>query len=299
MSGPLWQSSNPMIDLLLFIGGGMLTAFLGILGGHVATDRTPYRWMFYLGGIALAGIILITGIRNYQSALRAQTPEQIVMKAVGDANQHTDTAVDGANKHTDAQVAMVRDDLKGATAHSDQQISMVRGDLKGAIGTLTELFSKTETDLNASIGKVGKPDPPVPSQLEFSLWSDDLKSPSPLLATSLRPNKDGIFTVDFSAFNRSKTAAHSVDIWIDLCDDGCVFAKEPSGFDRPVGMREQTRHMMVVLLNPAAALPKQTVEIKLLKSYTSFEMGFRYSCEVCGNVLPTQKASVLVLPPLP
>ena len=36
----LWRGlSDPVIDLLLYIGGGVLTALLTILGGHVATDK--------------------------------------------------------------------------------------------------------------------------------------------------------------------------------------------------------------------------------------------------------------------
>jgi hypothetical protein len=114
--------SDPIIDLLLYIGGGVLTALLTILGGHVATDKAAYRWTFYVGGTALAAIIVATGIRNYRSSLVAETPKQIVMDAVSTANDHTDKAVDGANRHTDSQVAMVRDDLKS----SNSQISAVR-----------------------------------------------------------------------------------------------------------------------------------------------------------------------------
>jgi hypothetical protein len=291
ITGFLGGLPDPLIDLLLYVGGGLITAFVGILGGHVATEKRRYRWTFYLSGVALAAIIIASGIRNYRATLAAVQPAEIVMKAVNKANEHTDQAVERATQHTDEQVTMVRNDLKDVTGHSDQQIGMVRGDLKGAMDALHNM----ETGLTASISKVGKPDPPIPPQLLFSLWSEDPKAASPLLASSLRPNKDGLFTVDFSIGNNSHSAARSIDIWIDVCDD-CSFAKEPDGFDRPTGMRDQTRHRVASLLNPGASLPKLTVEVKLSKPFTSFEIGMRYSCEICEKMADTQVARIAVLP---
>jgi len=293
----LLHLTGPVLDLALYIVGGLLTAGLTILGGHVSTDKLEYRLLFYVLGFALAAIIVSTGIRQYQAAivaLNAPTPEKIVMEAVEDANKHTDTVVEGANRHTDSQVAMVRDDLKDAK----QQIGMVRDDLKGTISTVSELFKKTEDNLSVSIGKVGKPDPPTPPHLLLSLWSPTTPMEQPLLETSLRPNADGVFSIEFSIANVPPTsAAHSVDVWIDICTE-CTFAKEPEGFDRPTGMPDQTRHMMINLLNPGVTLAKKTIEVKLNKPFLDFLIQLRYACDVCG-VHSGQQAKIISLPSLP
>jgi hypothetical protein len=189
---------------------------------------------------------------------------------------------------------MVRDDLKSA----NNQISAVRDEVKGLTGTVTELFSKTEADLNASIGKVGKPDPLSPPQLQFGLWNEDPRIPAPVLASGLHPDKDGIFVVNFVVSNISKTAARSIDIWVDICD-ACLFAKEPAGFFRPSGMRDQTRYHTLPLLNPGASSEKLTVEIKLKGVFATFAVGMRYSCEICEKMAETQVAHIVVLPPEP
>ncbi len=196
-----------------------------------------------------------------------------------------------ANEHTDKQIGTVGEGLKKATEHSDQQISVVRDDLKGAMGTLGKLVSNTETNLNASIGKVGKPDPPDLASLQFTLVQEN--STEPLLAALLRADKDGFFEVTFSALNTSKVAIHLADVWIDVCDR-CKFAKEPAGLDKPAGMRDQTRHMQIYLLNPGAALPKETIYVSLLDPAPGFDIGLRYSCEACVKTPPTQKARITI-----
>jgi hypothetical protein len=95
--------------------------------------------MFYAGGVCLAALFIINGIRQYNTAIAAShapTSKDIVMEAVGKANGHTDSAVGKANAHTDEEVGMVRDDLKKATEHSDQRIGTVRDDLKKTGGDL-------------------------------------------------------------------------------------------------------------------------------------------------------------------
>lgn len=276
--------SEPVIDLVLSIGIGLLTAFLALLAGHVATEKRLYRWLFWVGGIMLAAFFVITGVRTYRTTLISKTPEQIVMAAVGEANGHTDKAIDAANMHTDSEVGMVRNDLN---------------DVRSGLESLSNQFNQGNADLKESISKVGKPDPPTPANLTFTLWSEDA---FPVLMSSLKPDKDGIFTVDFSVENTSITSARAIDMWIDICLD-CTFASEPNGFDRPSGMREQTRHMAIQTLNHRASLPKETIAIKLKRPLASFQVAMRYSCEVCRadteQMGQGQVVTINVLPALP
>jgi hypothetical protein len=210
--------------------------------------------------------------------------------AIQQSNQHADQQIDGVKKG-------LKDGLKEVSDNSDQQISTVKAEVKSTDDKLSDLYSKTTIgleQLGVSINKVGKPDPPIPVKLEFTLWGTG--SDWPILTTSLRPNKEGVFSVDFTVTNRSPTAAHSVDVWVDICTP-CIFAKEPDGFDRPSGMPDQTRHMVIGLLNPEASLSKRTIEIKVPRPTDYFVIGWRYSCELCGGkVAPAQIGKIEVLP---
>ncbi len=224
----LAKMSDPMIDLLLYIGGGIVGIALTVIGGYLATDKRGYRLAFYILGFVGSGLLIAAGVRGYRAALSAVPPKDIVMEAVNKANEHTDV-----------EITMVRGDLKDATAHSDQQISMVRNDLKGTMSTVTDLLSKTETNLNASIGKVGKPDPPERPKITFSLLKNGNLSDSefPLLALTQSPNSDNVFSIDFLARNTSNAPAENTELWIELCQE-CSFNKEPANFERVPGSPE-------------------------------------------------------------
>jgi uncharacterized membrane protein len=60
-----------MTDLLLYIFLGLIVNTLAVLGGHVATENRKYRRAFYVLGFLALLIIIITGVRNYQSSLKA------------------------------------------------------------------------------------------------------------------------------------------------------------------------------------------------------------------------------------
>lgn len=128
----------------------------------------------------------------------------------------------------------------------------------------------------------------------LSLYTEDGMEPQPVLLAKLRPDKDGVFNVDFIIANNSDYPARQADVWIDVCND-CSFSKEPDGFDRPRGLRNQTRHMMISLLNPRASTEKYTLSVKPLKSFPAFEIQMRYSCDIC-KYPAGQKATILELP---
>ena len=58
-------------------------------------------------------------------------------------------------------------------------------------------------------------------------------------------------------------------------------------------MRDQTRHFMIMILNPHTFTDKKTIELKLTKPTDSFAIGFRYSCEVCDEGTSAEQISVI------
>lgn len=248
-------------------------------------------------GIIVAGFLYSIVLWHQQSvnlAASRRDQEGIVTTAVSKSNDHADQQISGIRK----DVSAVRGDFAKANDQSGRQISKMEDELKGAFGSVATLVSKTETNLNASIGKVGKPEPPDLASLQFGLWEENSSTAGPILTSSLRPDKDGVFTVAFWLTNNSNTAMHSVDVWIDICDH-CMFTQEPAGFERPTGMRDQTRHVRISLLNPGVGTEKGILHIKPARPFTQFEVAMRYSCEVCVKMAPPQKATIIALPQAP
>jgi len=268
--------SDPVIDLIISVGIGVLTAFLALLAGHVATDKPLYRWMFWGGGIMLAAFFVTSGVRTYRATLVAKTPEQIVMTAVGEANNHTDKEIDVANKHTDTEVSMVQEDLKKATEHSDQQIASVKDGVKD----LADQFNKGKSDLKESISKVGKPEPPELAKLQFSFGVPVLDM-FPLRFQTVKANQDGTVTIEFTGRNVSRVSARSVDMWVQICS-GCSYAKEPRNFQKLDGDDPRVRYRRLGDLNPGVLIVKTSLELIVPAGFAGFDTSFGYSCENCG-----------------
>jgi hypothetical protein len=276
--------TDPVVDLLLFIGGGLLTALLTILGGHVATTNLVYRWVFYVGGSALAAIIVATGIRNYNAAIAAKTPEQIVMKAVAEANDHTDKAIGMANQHTDTEVKIVRDDLKEVTEHSDHQTDAVRKDVLATANSLSSSLSKSTENLGKRIDAM-KPPPPELAVLTFSYFTNDTRE-FPSIIRPLAAASAGSFTIDFMAKNISAVQATGSELWVQICMT-CTYSKEPDGFTKITGSDERVRWKRFGNLNPGSYMPRMSIEVKLPTEHIEwFETAFDYSCANCGVVAP-------------
>lgn len=290
-----WKDPDRAYKLVNFASAWFpfaLSVFVAFIPDFEKAERLRPVWricIIALGFIYSAVLWQQQGI-NLEAGRKDQ--DAIVQKA----NTHTDSAIDRANQHTDSA-------MEGANRHTDSEVGMVREDLndvRRGLESLVAQYNQGNADLKDSISKVGKPEPPTPASLLFSLWSEDVVYPS--LSAALRPDKEGVITVDWALLNMSPTAAHTVDMWIDICLD-CTFAKEPSNFDRPAGMRDQTRHLFWQTMNPGATLPKQTIEVKLKVPHDRFDVGFRYSCEVCsptsGRMDHSQLAHITVLPALP
>jgi hypothetical protein len=206
---------------------------------------------------------------HQQNLADIQSEKQItdaVNGAVDKADKHSDEQFKSANQHADSQFGAVQKDVKGV---SDQNVA------------LSQALARATGDINTNLGKVGKPDPPVPAALSFTLWDLNASIDKPVRTRFLQPDADGNFPVEFSFFDVSTTSAKSIDIWVQLCD-ACSFAKESPGFEHPAGGLDQVRHRHIGDLNSGIAFEKVTLSVKAPRS-PGFQVGFRYTCENCGG----------------
>ena len=171
-------------------------------------------------------------------------------------------------------VSKIGEGLIGATAHSDKEISDLRT-------TLSESLSKAEVSLGKSISSITLP-PEKTAALSFSLWEESASLRSPMLAMTLSPDASGAFEIPFTFGNPTNNAVKMADTWIDICDV-CTFAEEPAEFQKTSGTSDRTRTKSVNL-NPGTNLPKMTIKVKLSRPIRKFQVGFRYSCDVCGDM---------------
>jgi len=200
-----------------------------------------------------------------------------------DQQSAVQAAVRQSNDHSDEQIAGVRKDVHTETQTLDEK-------MKG----LSSQVAATETHINGAIHNVVVPSPQY-AKLQFSLFPDSTVS-LPLTTESLAPDKDGVFTVDFTVTNISETtAARGADLWVFVCTQ-CKIVEEPQGFDRPNGLPESERHKVFQNLNPGVSLEKMTVKLKLVEPYQAFLISFKYSCETCGKMTAAQDLKVLTTP---
>jgi hypothetical protein len=193
-------------------------------------------------------------------------------------------AVKEANLHSDGQ-------FQDANQHSDRKFKEVENDLTGLGNAVDAGLKKATGEINTNLVKIGKPEPPTPAVLTFSLWSSEASLEKPLTLQYVPPDSDGNFPVDFTFGNSSQSSAKSIDIWIQLCEL-CSFAKEPDGFEHPAGVSDQIRHRRMGDLNSGMTVEKMTILIKAPRSQ-NFQIAFRYACENCGGkVSANQVASI-------
>jgi hypothetical protein len=190
------------------------------------------------------------------------------------------TAVTQANAHSDKKLGEVQKQVIGLGS----SLSQTQQSLQSQIG-------KTETDLNTSIGKVGKPEPPVPAKLVFSLWDIAASADHPVLLKAVHPDKDGNFPIEFSFINASESTADQIDVWVDLCNS-CSFVKDPDGFEHPTGIDDHVRHRSFGSLNPDVVFQKITMIVKAPVS-SSFQVGFRYTCKNCARKIGDRQIATI------
>lgn len=264
---------GPMIDLFVYIGVGALTAFLAVLAGHVATDKRGYRWTFYIGGTLLFALITAAGIRNY----RAPTPEKIVMRAVDEANSHTDIAVDNVRK----DLGTISGDLRAQIGATSGRIGELSSDVRSGNETLSDEF------------KTVKPFTPEQAKLTFTLWNEDLVT-FPLMVQSIQEAADNSVTVDFTARNTSKTSAHKGSLFVQVCDN-CKFTKEPEGFMHPKGQNEHFRTKAFDGLDAGVTFEKLTVTV-MPPIEGGFKVAFTYSCDNCPPPEDKNRQEAIIVP---
>jgi len=172
--------------------------------------------------------------------------------------------------------------VKDANEHSDQQIAGVRTDIDNRFTSLEQTIGKGFNGI--------KPPPLQFAALGFRFFD------SPGNALSMHGDADRVFTMDFTSTDTTDKAAEKGDIWVEICGS-CVFAKEPKGFDKPIGIAETARHKTFGILNAGVSLEKMTIDVKPPKGVPSFEIAWSYSCETCGKKGDSQKFTINILPP--
>jgi hypothetical protein len=293
MFGPKAWGSLRLVNTVVNLTPTLLSILFAFVVDKDLADRMKWRWLFRFTVISIgAGLSML--LWHQQALSDIQSNKQIqdaVTQAVTDANKHSDKQFQAVQQNVggvDRKVSAVGDSL-----------AQTATDLSSDIQRTSDAIQKTSDRLDASIGKVGKPDPPIPAKLVFSLWDAKSTSDNPTLKTAIQPDKDGSYPVDFTFINDSSTTAETIDFWIQICDQ-CSFEKEPEGFEKLAGSDEHVRHRMAQSVNPGVALQKMTVAVKPPVGATGFDVAFRYSCKTCaGKVTGNQIARVTLLPATP
>jgi hypothetical protein len=210
------------------------------------------------------------------------------------AAQDQQKLLDKSNSHSDEEIGTVRGDVR--VLQHDLKQTASKNDVTQTATVITGILTKSQQDLNEKLEKL-KPVTPEIADVRFSLFTDTVKtSDPPILNTAIKAQKDGTFPVDVFFTNVSGTSVEAMDVWITLCPL-CFFASELPGFDRPAGTDEQTRHLIIPLLNPGTSYPKITILVKSnLKPPFSFWVNFRHACKVCGKNPDQQVLRIAALP---
>jgi hypothetical protein len=271
----LWENVNIVNFLVAWIPF-VISILLAFIPDKEMNASLRVKWRVVVIACGLFYSLLLWHQQTLTQKVASRDQEKLLSDSVNQSNQHSDKQID-----------TVRKDVQG-----------VKGDLKETSTKLYELFVKTGNDLSTSIGKVGKPAPPEIARIQFTIYEpNSILKELPILSRSMVPDKDGNVSVDVTFTNISDTAAEAVDVWIVVCD-GCSFAVEPPGYDKPSGIDEHMRHKMIPLLNAGAGFEKTTIVMKLPHPFPPWAgIAFRYSCKTCGKITDAQAAKI-VLPRL-
>lgn len=223
-------------------------------------------------GVILGGLLYSLLLWHQQSLA--------LTKGMEAQRQLVSSAITSANAHTDQQIGSVRNDVRSVKT----DVQGIKGDIQETQSAMSQVFSESAASITNSISKVGKPDPPEKAKVSFSLWP--FYGDSADLANSLTPDKDGVFTVDVTFRDVANTAAASnMDVWLDICSK-CRYVSEPAGFDKPAGIDEHVRHLLIPLLNPGITFQKTSIRLRLeddVRNAPYFDIGFTYACQGCAK----------------
>lgn len=202
------------------------------------------------------------------------------------ARHDQQTTIEKSNEHADQKFNDLQQHLDSETSKSTSQVKSVQDGL-------TDLMNQMQSNLGKRIGEVGKPEPPKQVQIEFSLWVDQTKD-FPKLTDSIEPDQNGTYKVYWTARNSSDVPAENLEFWIVICSE-CTYAKEPEGFDKPLGISDLERHKMFGSLNAGVATSKFETDLKTPTIFKWFEIGFKYSCKTCGKVNLKPQTAILTV----
>jgi hypothetical protein len=280
----VYWDSPPLINFL----SSWIPFVLSILLAFVPSGKEmKHRWVKYTWRSAVVLIGFTWSLILWHQQILANVSNIAANKVL-----LTD-AITQSNIHSDQQFGKVQENVGTV----QKQVTGLGQSIDTTTKTISSDLEKTQAELDASIGKVGKPDPPIPAKLTFTLWDLTATVDNPVLSKTVDPDKDGAFPVEFALINGSESTADTIDIWVEVCDL-CSFVKEPVGFEHPAGGDDHIRHRMIGSLNPGVTFEKITILVKS-SAPNPFQIAFRYSCKTCGGKMsPTQFAVITQGPSL-
>lgn len=182
-----------------------LPAVVGVAVGVIPGSEWERKMKFrYRVIIVIVGFVY-SGVLYHAETLADTENTKQLGEAVG-------SAVTQANNHSDEQFNKVTQRVSSV----DGKVDGIGKQLDGTTTTISQNLAKVTDSLGADISKVGKPDPPVPAELRFSLWDPTATLDNPVLVQTISHDANGNFPVDFSFSNVSPTTAESIKSTITL-----------------------------------------------------------------------------------
>lgn len=260
-----------------------IPAFLSILVAFIPDKELEVRMrIWWRTSVILGGVFYSVFLWHQQTLTDLAT--------TASQNQAINAAVTRANAHSDEKFRTVTNEVSGV----QKQVQAVGKQLNVQGVEYAKDLASATGNIDKAINTVGKPVPPPPAILTFSLWSPAATPTHPVLIQTVKPGKDGSFPVSFTVTNAGTTTAKSIDIWIQVCDV-CSFAKGPAGFELPNGTDPHVRHRRIGDLNPGVSFEKMTAFVKAPLLPPRFAVAFRYSCEDCGGKTSANQIAYLTI----
>jgi hypothetical protein len=139
---------------------------LSILFAFVPSGREmKHQWIRWgwRGGVVIIGFFWSIMLWHQQDLSDKANSKQ-TQEAIG-------SAVTKSNEHADKRFDQVQENVGG-----------VQKQVTGLGQSLSSALEKSTSELSSNLGKVGKPEPPVPAKLKFSLWGDPASTTNPILS---------------------------------------------------------------------------------------------------------------------